>query len=318
MRHHYPLTLAAVLFGAASSANASCGAAYCPLNTNWATQGVWVEPGARLDLRYEYLDQDEARSGNGRASAAELAAQHHAEQETVNRNVVASLDYAFDERYGIAVSAPFVDRDHTHIHHHHGEVIEEQWDYRKLGDVRAVGRMQLSAPTNLLHAYGLNIGLKLPSGEFTVANGEGERAERSLQPGSGTTDAIVGAYYRQTLPNARSSWFAQATLQQALNYRADFKPGQMFAADVGYRYQLGERGSLMLQANYVVKQRDRGDEAEPDDSGSRTLMLSPGIGFALTPAVQLYGFWHERVYQYVNGIQLSAEQGLVAGMSARF
>lgn len=302
----------------AANAYASCGAAYCPLNTNWATQGVWVEPGARLDLRYEYIDQDQARSGNGKATAAELAAQHHEEKETVNRNIVAAFDYAFDDRLGIAVSAPFVDRDHTHIHHHHGELIEEEWDYRKLGDMRVIGRMQLSSATNLTQAYGINLGVKLPTGDFKVANDEGEQAERSLQPGSGTTDAIAGAYYRHALPALHSSWFAQVTLQQALNSRADFKPGQTFATDIGYRYNFDARTSLMLQANYVMKQRDRGDQAEPDDSGSRTLTLSPGIGFALTPSVQLYGFMHERVYQYVNGVQLSAAHGLLAGVSARF
>lgn len=295
--------------------HASCGAAYCPLNTNWATQGVWVEPGARLDLRYEYIDQDQLRSGSGKAGAAELADQDHIERETINRNLVAAFDYAFDQRFAIGITAPLIDRNHTHLHV--ADNADEQWDYRKLGDMRVVGRMQLSPTTNLTQAYGVSLGFKLPTGKFTVDNDEGERAERSLQPGSGTTDAIVGAYYHQSL-HAHGSWFAQATLQQALNSRSDFKPGQSFATDIGYRYNVSPRLNLMLQANYVIKQRDRGDEAEPDESGSRTLTLSPGAGFALTPSVQLYGFIHERVYQYVNGVQLSAEKGFVAGISSRF
>lgn len=310
------LSTLSVLALVSANAYASCGAAYCPLNTNWATQGVWVEPGARLDLRYEYLDQDQVRSGSGKASAADLANQDHIERETINRNLVTSFDYAFDERFGIAVTAPFIDRDHTHIHV--AEDAEEKWSYSKLGDTRVVGRMQLSPSTNLTQAYGVNIGVKLPTGQFTIANDDHERAERSLQPGTGTTDAIIGAYFREALPTLHSSWFAQATLQQALNSRSDFKPGQAFATDIGYRYNMSTRLSLMLQANYVIKQRDRGDEAEPDESGSRTLTLSPGIGFALTPRVQLYGFVHERVYQYVNGVQLSAKQGFVGGFSARF
>ena len=44
-------------------------------------------------------------------------------------------------------------------------------------------------------AFGLQFGIKLPTGKFDVANDEGEVAERSLQPGSGTTDAILGAFY---------------------------------------------------------------------------------------------------------------------------
>ncbi|HET8710637.1 MAG TPA: transporter [Spongiibacteraceae bacterium] len=301
---------------ASSQAYASCGAAYCPLNTNWATQGVWVEPGARLDLRYEYIDQDQVRSGSGKASVSELANQDHIERETINRNLVAAFDYAFNERFGISVTAPLIDREHKHLHVE--DDVEERWSYSKLGDVRVVGRVQLSSATNLQAAYGINIGLKLPTGQFTIANGDHERAERSLQPGTGTTDGIFGAYYHRALPAWHSSWFAQATLQQALDSRSGFKPGQSLATDIGYRYSLGENASLMLQANYVIKQRDRGNAAEPADSGSRTLTVSPGVSYAFTPSLQIYGFLHERVYQYVNGVQLSARQGILAGISARF
>lgn len=302
----------------AADARASCGAAYCLLNTNWSTQGVWAEPGARLDLRYEYIDQDEARSGNGRATAGELAAQHHEERETVNRNLVTTYDYAFDNRYGVSITAPLVDRDHSHIHHHHGETINEQWDFSRLGDARVIGRMQLSPATNLMQAYGINAGIKLPTGKFTMANSEGERAERSLQPGTGTTDLIVGGYFRQSMPAIHSSWFTQFIAQTALDSRSDFKPGQSIAADIGYRYHIAERASLMLQLNYSIRQRDRGDEAEPEDSGSRTLTLSPGANFTMTSNVQLYAFWQERLYQYVNGVQLSAPRGFIGGISARF
>jgi hypothetical protein len=302
----------------AGNAFASCGSAYCLLNTNWATQGAWVEPGARLDLRYEYIDQDEARSGTGKATANELAAEHHEERETTNRNLIATYDYAFDNRFGISVAAPFVDRDHSHIHHHQGEALNEQWDFRKLGDLRVVGRMQLSSSTDLTQAYGINMGVKLPTGQFTIANDEHERAERSLQPGTGTTDALLGGYYRHALPAWHSVWFAQILGQAPLDSRSEFKPGVSVGADLGYRYHASDRVSLMLQLNYLIKQRDRGAQAEPENSGSRTLSLSPGVSFGLVPAVQLYAFWQQRVYQDVNGVQLSAPRSLVGGVSARF
>ena len=37
---------------ATPSAYASCGAAFCTLNTHWETQGAWTDSGMRLDLRY--------------------------------------------------------------------------------------------------------------------------------------------------------------------------------------------------------------------------------------------------------------------------
>src|SRR3546814_1083114 len=57
-----------------------------------------------------------------------------------------------------------------------------------------------------IRGFGLNFGLKLPTGSFRVKNDEGAVAERSLQPGTGTVDGLLGAYYQQALPDDRSSW----------------------------------------------------------------------------------------------------------------
>ena len=55
--------VAAVAIAASSSVvNASCGSAFCLVNTNWGAQGVWTEPGWRADLRYEYINQDQPRA----------------------------------------------------------------------------------------------------------------------------------------------------------------------------------------------------------------------------------------------------------------
>ena len=45
----------------AGGAQASCGSAFCVLNTEWATQGLASEPGSfRLDERFEFIDQRHA------------------------------------------------------------------------------------------------------------------------------------------------------------------------------------------------------------------------------------------------------------------
>ncbi len=48
---------------------------------------------------------------------------------------------------------------------------------------------QLRALTPRPRSAGVALGLKLPTGSFTVTNSEGVAAERMLQPGTGTTDA---------------------------------------------------------------------------------------------------------------------------------
>ena len=58
------------------------------------------------------------------------------------------------------------------------------------------------------------------------------------------------------------------------------------ALDAGLRYDASERWSLMLQANLVLKGRDRGSEAEPEDTGGESLWIGPGASYAVSKDVQ--------------------------------
>ena len=66
------LTMLAAIGAAIMSANAaaSCGSAFCTTNTSWETQGLWSGAGTRVDLRFEYVRQDDLRSGSHRVAPA--------------------------------------------------------------------------------------------------------------------------------------------------------------------------------------------------------------------------------------------------------
>jgi Putative MetA-pathway of phenol degradation len=307
-----------VLF--ADAANASCGAAFCNVNTNWSLQGVWTQPGPHLDLRFEYIDQDQPMNGSRRIAVGEIPA-HHDEVRTINRNLLTTFDYGFNANWGVTVVVPVVDRSHEHIHNHRGAQLIETWNFTELGDMRIQGRYQTyfgEITADRAGFAGATLGLVLPTGATNITNGEGAVAERSLQPGTGTTQLALSAYYRQALPIYNSSWYAQAGLQLPLNYYQDYKPGNAYALDLGYRYDVNDRLGLNLQLNYVYKDRDKGAEAEPNDSGGQTLSLSPGVTYAVTPSVQVYGFVAAPLYRYVNGVQLTADWSAAAGVSMQF
>jgi hypothetical protein len=303
---------------APSIAVASCGASFCAVNSNWTAESALAEANNALDLRYEYLNQDQPMTGSRKLYVGEIPS-HHDEVSTRNRNLVFSYSHNFGQGWGVTVSGAAGAREHLHIHNHHGEKIEDRWNLTALGDIRVLGRYQLTGVADPLKPAngGVTFGLKLPTGKFDAANDNGSQAERSLQPGTGTTDLIAGAYYHQKLTEHGASWFAQGQYQHALNARENYKPGAQLGFDVGIRKSLGADVGLLAQLNYVHKRPDSGSEAEPDSSGGRFLYASPGVSYALASAVQLYMFYQVPLHRHVNGVQLTANRALVVGLSGQ-
>jgi hypothetical protein len=314
--------LRSLALGAAPGALANCGAAFCAINTNWDTHGAWAEPGFRIDLRYERIDQNQPLAGSRKVTVGEFPRDHD-EVRTSNRNWLLSLDYTVSADWGVSVALPVVRRDHFHIMNDfdNGTQTPEAWKFDEVGDLRVMLRRRLAMFEDRepsLATVGLNVGLKLPTGSTNVVNAEGERAERTLQPGTGTTDALLGAYYSRLLPVRDLSWFVQGLLQLPLNESEGYRPGRRISLDAGLRYDISERLGVMLQLNALFRGRDSGANAERDDTGGRSLFLSPGMSFELAKDVRLYGFIQAPLYQYANGVQLGTRPGAVLGVSARF
>ncbi len=310
-------------------ASASCGSAFCVVNTGSDAIGVWDRPGTRVDLRYEYVVQDQLRSGTSKVTPRGEPGEHD-ELKTRNQNMLIGIDHSFDSRWGLSVYVPYVRRDHTHQDNHLEEEVHEDgevhahlhselesWDIRGIGDIRVVGRYQFSPETATSGAYGLRLGLKLPTGSIDQRNADGITAERSLQPGTGTTDAILGGYYRgPAFKNAE--WYASLVAQAAMDSYRDYKPGDRLGADLGLNVPLSGALTGTVQLNMLLKGRDEGAAAEPEDSGGSYLFLSPGVSWAVSRSVALYAFVQIPLYQRVNGVQLTYGTGGIIGASVFF
>ena len=325
-RSSCPLSMAARVLAAAGlsvafagAAHASCGSAFCSINTDWGAGTTGLNEGSTLDLRYERIRQDQPRSGSRRVSVGEIP-QHHDEVRTLNQNLVASFSHTFASGWGVSVTAPLVDREHLHLHNHRGAVVPEEWSFREFGDLRVVGRYQTFLPGTdaAPRIAGAFLGLKLPTGKTTVGNSAGVEAERTLQPGTGTTDLIAGAIYHQQLAGSGAAWFAQVQVQAPLNEHDSFRPGAQLAVDLGYAHPVTQRLSGLIQLNAVARKRDRGANAESQSSGSRSLFLSPGLSYKVGESWNVYGYYQVPLYQHVNGVQLTAKRATVVGISTRF
>lgn len=328
MKH---IKLALPLFLAANLAHASCGSSYCMVNTNWDVQGLSNDSGLQADLRYSYAKADRWMAGSSKRATELPGGGTDAEIEnkrTINQLVNLNLDYAINRQWGIALGLPFVMRDHTHTFDAAAGAFEQQAKFSEAGDIRLLGKYKFNLGGHDSGA-GLRFGLKLPTGatDKTMSPpvpGETPVPERSIQPGSGSTDGILGAYYFQNAPGAGWGWFVSGQVQSAMATKDDYRPGREVTLDIGAHYEVAQGLNLLLQLNGQHRARDTGANANPA-SGGYAVNLSPGLSYAITPQTQLYGYVQLPIVQYMNtdpadaaSGQLAARWSATLGITQRF
>jgi hypothetical protein len=321
--HRIPLrhAMAVLALGTASvAAHASCGSAFCTLMTDRYAQGTGTpHDGWSLDLRLESVTQDQLRSGTRNLDASQVTGEEAIERHTRNLNTVATLSYGISDDWSISLRLPFVKRDHLHdLFDPETSAIgpSEQWQFTKPGDVQVLARRQFATET-ADRSWAVFGGLKLPTGSTQVTNADGARAERALQPGSGTTDIVAGLAVRQAM-GPSDALIGQAVWSQALGAHEDYKPGGRLDLSAGWSHAYSHSLGAVVQLNLSHRARDSGAQSEPDNSGSTKLQLSPGVTVGVGAASTLYAYLQLPLYQKVNGIQLVARRAIAVGWTSDF
>jgi hypothetical protein len=309
---------------------ASCGGS---LNTDWQNLDYTFTPGLKIDFRYDFLDQNQLRSGNGTISPAAASKRVNAngpqevEQYTRNNYLTLGLDYTPNINWGIDLQAPYIIRSHSTLGTNSDGTTagpgggQYNFSSANLGDLKVIGRYQgLTEKHNL----GLLFGFKLATGSYTETGNSTDPTapgpapiDRGLQPGSGTTDVIVGAYYNNAI-NHYLGYFTLATYQAALYSTDSYRPGNSLNATAGVRYVGFVYVIPQIQFNFHNSQRDTGAMADNISTGGSQLYISPGIVAAASDRVSLYSFVQVPVYQYVNGVQLAPRFTVSAGVRYAF
>src|SRR5450830_806243 len=99
-----------------AQACASCG---CTLSSDWESLGLSTSSGFKLDVRYDYLDQNQLRSGTGTISPQAASAivntngSQEVEKYTKNNYLTITGDYNFNPSWGVQVQVPYIDRSHA-------------------------------------------------------------------------------------------------------------------------------------------------------------------------------------------------------------
>jgi hypothetical protein len=307
----------AIALAAASTTVFGCSVCGCSLSSDWAAQGCSTMPGLQASVRYEYYDNTDLRSGLHSAdrSAFSHPNDNEIQLETLNRSTWLGLDYVASSSWGVSAQIPYYDRYHSTIAP--GDTAVSESRISGLGDLRITAHCQKFDPSQSL---GLQLGFKLPTGRYTQNFVTGPQAgtplDRGLQLGTGTTDALAGlSYFRRATTNL--GCFAQLVLDQPLDYRAGFIPSTSLGLNGGVRYLNSSSLTPQLQINLRWDGRERGINADFDNSGGTMAYLSPGVTADLSHGASTFVFLQLPVYQRVNGLQLEPRWLLSLGISTR-
>jgi hypothetical protein len=312
------LLLAGSLFLGSMNALYGCSACGCSTSPGWENQGFVSESGWMVDLREDYIDQNKLMSGTHTVNDSDklLPNDREIEDYTTQYYTTLSVDYKSKGPLGLTLSIPYVDRSHATVID--GETEKTYSHTKSLGDIRLVGRYQLDTMGG---AWGLRLGVKAPTGSYTKTFTSGPEAgsaiDRGLQPGTGTTDVMLGAYYYANVSDT-VDYFVQAGYKTPLSQREGYKSGNQVTGDAGIRW-IGMEGFVpQLNMNTKYEQKDKGENADTLNSGGQSVYLSPGVTVDFGNNIKGYGFIQLPVYLDVNGYQLVSQWNGTLGVTYSF
>ena len=255
-----------LLLGSVPMMSWGCATCGCTLQTD-TVMGQSNTPGFSVGLQYDYINQNQLRHDSEPIDATTVAGVpgQEVEHQTINRYTTLNFDYAPNEDWRLRVLLPWIGRDHST--YGADPVVPLSPDqlsssrYFLPGDVKVIGQYQGILMTRRL---GVQLGVKLPTGRFggpdasgvgvvgrspvsfgRGGNSDGQLLDTSLQPGTGSTDVLVGLNYAQPWSETFDV-FASAQFQAALWHRLNqpdenYRPGNQLNLSVGARYEANLR-----------------------------------------------------------------------------
>jgi hypothetical protein len=285
--------------------------------------------GGMLYVQYDYQDQCVNWDGHSRAPAA-----NNPDKKIETDFYTPGIQYMFNRSWGIQAELPIDHRFFETTGNAPGNpIVHSTWN--AIGDARI-----WAIYTGFFEdqSAGINVGFKLPTGDYTHNNLYGD-VDRDSEIGTGSTDLLVGGFFRHHLiASANLDWFAQADLDLPFLYRTTavpvggnpsaawvpgtYRPGAEVDGAVGVYYtglKIGGVGiTPIAQVIGSVRRQDSGSAAaDPVASGYQRVLLSPGVEVNVHPFI-FYADVELPVYCNTNGDQLIGSFLIKGSVSYRF
>ena len=221
--------------GAHTEAHACpCGCVRVPVD-NLADRPAALAGAYTLDVRYDAISQDERDNG----ALPHFTAKHHNVTATVETSLL-GMDWY--------LVVPRIDRT-IETASSRGKVVG-------LGDVSIGTRFKVGD-------FRLIAGVKLPTGadDLTLV-----APRRYLQPGTGSTDVLLGVRRDYAAHAGATAFFWQLSAQAPVTYDENFRPGSSFTGTAGLKVPLSGPLALSIQGTAIRQFRDHNSMATVDAS----------------------------------------------------
>jgi hypothetical protein len=267
------------------------------------------EAGGMFYVNYDFQNQAQNWSNTGPAPAAD-----NGDRQIRTDFTAYGFQYMFNRSWGVQAEMPYDFRDFKTLGGPTGEqVVSLKWG--SPGDLRIEG---LYTGFSEDMSSGLSFGVKLPTGDYSHNDAYND-IDRDSEIGTGSTDFLMGGFYRHHLTSDNSwTWFAQGLLDVPVLTQDEYLPGVEFDAAAGVYFKgwfiHGVTITPLAQVLASVRTSDSGNyssggiydnPAAGRASGYQRILVSPGIEFDIRK-VSVYADVEAPVFQDFVGNQLVA------------
>ncbi len=236
-----------------------------------------------LDLRLDLIDQNERND----AAHAHWYGSHDILTATVETTIAGqtwSLSVPRIERRLNTVKVPSLANPNPTQYHQ---------------QVVGLGDIALSTRQNWA-GFTVNAGVKLPTGKDNIvfADPAGGLSRKYLQPGTGSTDLLLGVRKDFGVASDKFTEFLSLQAQVPLLSDAHFRPGSTLSLNGGVRYQVTGSLSFSAQASLLRQFRDKNTEkdvnaqyAEDLETGGLTTSVAAGLTYKVAAGTNAYVYF---------------------------
>jgi len=330
-----------IMLGAATASASECGLSCCIAA---GVEGVGSANGLSVTAQYELMDMKTIRQGTSKLSpqqARTITGTNLSVPTSMSmQKISTNLAYRVDENQAVVLTIPYLINDMEMLSNMGMAMTMDT--ISGLGDISAVylHDVYTDTPIRTRKRFSLGAGVIVPTGKDDHRNRSGQLIHMMMQTGTGAWGGVLlanGTLAFGEHDDGGALWMFNPSLTWQTNTRnkLGYRVGDRVNADLSARYRLTSMFNLKLDANGIWAGKDSTDGTIDSsglvayqnplsmidnvaNTGIKSLFISPGFQWLVSPGIVISGEYRQPVYQKTNGIQQVTDHWYFLRASYRF